>query len=345
MKSRFLACAGALVLFFMVAALGAEQATTDNKSEAALASTRKEREPLSRRDLQALLKAGVSPRRMEVLVRQYGVSFEMTEVAEDQLRRAGATEPLLKVIRDVAPKHPAPAAPPPATLLVIDSSPVDAQVYVDDEPEGTTGPEGMLKLSRLPPGNHKIRLSAPGYADRMRNVQLSPEGSTHLVVSLESVKRQTAAALEPKPDVESAPDRGLALPVPASGRVWKSVTTGKEYRVRLERDLLHAEWINISPALAKGGAYIRSELRRAGTKWAGTSRLHLPCESVEDNKPVRNWCLLETRIEIDAITSDRITGRGESLRRFDCRVCKILETRWAKFEWVPEGQKAGGGTR
>ena len=336
MRLRLLAGAGALVLLLTAVGFAAGQATKNKKSEAAPAAAQKDREPLLRRDVQALLKAGVPPARMEVLVRQYGVSFEMTEQTEDQLRRAGATEGLLKLIRDVAPKHAAPTPPSPTPLLVIDSSPVNAQVYVDDEPVGTTGSEGMLKLSRLPPGNHKIRLSATGYADRVRNVQLSAGGITQLVLSLEAVKRETAAALEPKPSVELSSSRGT------SGRVWKSATTGKEFRVWTEGGVLHAEWANVSPALAKGGAYIRSELRRAGTKWAGTSRLYLPCESVEANKPVSNWCLLETKMEIDALTADRITGRGESLKRFDCRTCKMLETGWAEFDWVPKEQKAGG---
>jgi hypothetical protein len=135
---------------------------------------------------------------------------------------------------------------------------------------------------------------------------------------------------------------GPAPAAPTSPRLWKSETTGKEFRVWTEGGVFHAEWVNVSPGLAKGGAYIRSELRRAGTKWAGTSHLYLPCESLEANKPVSNWCLLETKMEIDALTADRIAGRGESLKRFDCRVCKILETGWAEFEWAPKEQKAEG---
>jgi hypothetical protein len=133
-----------------------------------------------------------------------------------------------------------------------------------------------------------------------------------------------------------------ASAAPASARLWKSETTGKEFRVWTEKGVLHAEWVNVPLRLAKGGAYIHSELRRTGSKWAGTSKLRLPCESVEDNKPVSNWCSLETKMEIESSTAERITGRGESLRRFDCRVCKILETGWADFEWVPKEPEAGG---
>ncbi len=49
-----------------------------------------------------------------------------------------------------------------------------------------------------------------------------------------------------------------------------------------------------------------------------------------------NWCHLVTKIEFDNVGADRITGRGEGLRRFDCANCKILETAWVNFEWVPK---------
>lgn len=124
--------------------------------------------------------------------------------------------------------------------------------------------------------------------------------------------------------------------IPAVSRVWKSETTGKEYRVWIENERFHAEWVNIPPELAQRGAYIRSECRRAGSKWIGTSHSYLPCESVEKNKAVRNWCRLLTRIEIDTVAADRITGRGEGVRRFDCQSCKILERVWKDFQWVPK---------
>jgi hypothetical protein len=117
-------------------------------------------------------------------------------------------------------------------------------------------------------------------------------------------------------------------------RVWRSLTTGKEYSVRVTGQTFYAEWVNIPPALVQGGAYIRSECRRAGTRWVGTSRSHLPCDTMEGTRHVQNWCNLVTGIEIDSMTTDRITGRAEALRRFDCEHCRILEKVWAKFEWA-----------
>lgn len=119
-------------------------------------------------------------------------------------------------------------------------------------------------------------------------------------------------------------------------QVWRSLTTGKEYSVRVDGGTLYAEWVNIPPALTQRGAYIRSECRRVGTRWVGISRSYLPCDTMEGNKRVQNWCNLLTKIEVDSISADRIIGRAEGLRRFDCERCKILETVWKDFEWVPK---------
>lgn len=124
-----------------------------------------------------------------------------------------------------------------------------------------------------------------------------------------------------------------------AGTLWKSETTGRTYRVRVEAQTLRAEWSNVPTDLSKRGAYIRSEARPAGQRWVGTSRSQLPCAAQTGaTASVTNWCLLITRIEFDRVAPTRITGRGETLKRFDCQTCKILETGWANFTWVPQAQ-------
>jgi hypothetical protein len=134
-----------------------------------------------------------------------------------------------------------------------------------------------------------------------------------------------------------APDRKPpAQPVPTSARVWRSITTRREYRVWVENDRLHTEWVNLPPAAVQAGAYVRSESQRAGSKWVGTARSYLPCDTTEASGRVSNRCKLLTKIEFTALTPDRITGRAEALRRWDCARCQILETVWKEFEWVPK---------
>lgn len=138
---------------------------------------------------------------------------------------------------------------------------------------------------------------------------------------------------------QSKPPATSHLPpaFPAPSGVWRSQTTGKEYRVRIENEQLRVEWVNIPAALAQRGAYIRTDCRRVGTKWIGTSRIFLPCPVLLGLKERGGkWCHLQTRTEIDAVTQDRITGHTEGLRRFDCQNCRALETAWREFVWVPK---------
>ncbi|MGA2074969.1 MAG: hypothetical protein ABSH52_15865 [Terriglobia bacterium] len=118
-------------------------------------------------------------------------------------------------------------------------------------------------------------------------------------------------------------------------QVWKSVATGKEYRVKVEGDRFTAEWSNIPPQAAKQGAYIRSECRRAGTRWIGTSRVLLGC-ALPDGKT--KMCPMLLRFEVDFISPDRITGGGEILRDFDCGTCQVRKTGWGPFAWTPKKQ-------
>jgi hypothetical protein len=123
---------------------------------------------------------------------------------------------------------------------------------------------------------------------------------------------------------------------PASGwQRWKSKTTGKIYRVKIAADHFEAEWVNIPPAARKQGAYIRSECRRAGTKWIGTTRAFLPCALPGPKKETRT-CAMTFRFEVDSISPTRIQGAGETLKDFDCGKCQVLQTGWGKFVWVPE---------
>lgn len=152
--------------------------------------------------------------------------------------------------------------------------------------------------------------------------------------SLLQIAALPLAGQEAKPSAKTRPPQVTRPPA----QVWRSLTTGKEYSVRISGQTLFAEWVNIPPPLVQGGAYIRSECRRVGARWVGISRSYLPCDTMEGNRRVKNWCNLLTKIEIDSMTADRIKGRAEALRRFDCERCRILEKVWANFDWVPKPQ-------
>jgi hypothetical protein len=135
-----------------------------------------------------------------------------------------------------------------------------------------------------------------------------------------------------KPAGKEQPTQAVSPPA----KVWRSTTTGRDYRVWVDKDRLYTEGVNLPPALVRVGGYVRSESRRVGSKWMGTVHSYLPCETTESNERISNRCHLETKIEIDSMTADRITGRAQTLRKFDCSACRVIEAAWADFVWVPK---------
>ncbi len=120
-------------------------------------------------------------------------------------------------------------------------------------------------------------------------------------------------------------------------RIWKSKVTPHEYRVRIEKDTFYAEWVNRSAAAVQQGLYIRSECHRVGDKWVGTSHARLACSKDKSaGTKGENLCSMTLRFEVNSITPEKITGRGETLKSFDCGKCQVLQTGWGDFVWVPK---------
>ncbi len=177
---------------------------------------------LGKGEIIQMLKNGMEPAQLGQMARQYGVSFEMTPETAKELRDAGASDSLITLLKEVAPKpaapketpapEPAPAASP---VLLIDSKPGGAQVYVDDEPVGKAGPEGRLKLSTLSAGQHRLRLSLEGYKDNEQSFEMRAGETVRMVVSLEAVPPPAPA---PQP-LAPAPTQPTSAPTRTAPRV------------------------------------------------------------------------------------------------------------------------------
>jgi hypothetical protein len=93
------------------------------------------------------------------------------------------------------------AAPPAHPILVIQSTPGGAQVYVDDELLGTTGPDGRLRISTLKPGKHTLRLSLGGQSYGQGEINLVAGKSLTKAVTLDgqaTVANPTAKTTSPQ---------------------------------------------------------------------------------------------------------------------------------------------------
>ncbi len=136
--------------------------------------------------------------------------------------------------------------------------------------------------------------------------------------------------------IPKAQEPGRKEPARASGgELWKSETSGKVFRVRVENGVFHSDCVSLAPALTRKGAHIRARCPRVGSKWRGTSEIYLPCAAGESRTAaVSNWCRMTMGMEVLSMTSDRITGQMETPRVFDCVHCKVAEAVWRPFVWV-----------
>ncbi|HUY15156.1 MAG TPA: hypothetical protein VMX16_16235 [Terriglobia bacterium] len=133
--------------------------------------------------------------------------------------------------------------------------------------------------------------------------------------------------------VHSTPHPAASIPA-----VWKSETTKSEYRIQVSANSFTAVWTNIPKPMQQQGAYVRTECRRMGSKWIGTTRSYLPFScgaGSAGHPPAVHWCHILTRTEISSIAPGRIEGRGEALKSFDCDHCRILQKEWKPFTWAP----------
>jgi len=131
----------------------------------------------------------------------------------------------------------------------------------------------------------------------------------------------------PKPSTESA-----QFP-----KLWHSAATKHDFRVDVTGDVFHAEWVNIPAAVAKQGAYIRTECRWAGSKWVGSSKINMLFDV--PGAPAGNdtkMCALTVRFEVDSISAQKITGHSESIHAFDVDTCRAEQTKWGEFTWIPK---------
>jgi hypothetical protein len=78
--------------------------------------------------------------------------------------------PSTAATRTPDPNRPSPRAP----VLDLTTQPPGARVFIDDEPLGRSDPQtGRLRLTTLRPGTHRLRLSADGYDDLVRDIALA----------------------------------------------------------------------------------------------------------------------------------------------------------------------------
>lgn len=120
--------------------------------------------------------------------------------------------------------------------------------------------------------------------------------------------------------------------------VWTSLTSGRDYKIRVEGDYIYTEWL-LPESLRNSAAFLRCELKREESRWVGKCRSNLPytCSSTWYGA-YTNWCLLGGQLIITSMSPRRIEGEGDGWepKDFDCGKCRVKKVTRKSFVWIPK---------
>jgi hypothetical protein len=100
--------------------------------------------------------------------------------------------------------------------MLIKSTPGEAEVYLNDEPKGTTSSKGEIRLPDLAPGTYDLRVSLSGYRSFEQNMTVEAGEAQTVYVTLvptspATTPKDTPAAPQPTQTITN-PSRGLPVP-------------------------------------------------------------------------------------------------------------------------------------
>jgi S1-C subfamily serine protease len=115
-------------------------------------------------------------------------------------------------------------------------------------------------------------------------------------------------------------------------RLWTSLTSGRDFKLRIDGDYIYTEWVNMPSALQSSGASMRQELKKAGDRWVGKTYWFFPSNYRGSVK----WCRTETELEINRVSESRIEGQAQGWGAYDVKNCKPEKVESKPFTWIPK---------
>jgi hypothetical protein len=115
-------------------------------------------------------------------------------------------------------------------------------------------------------------------------------------------------------------------------RVWTSMTTARDYKLRMDGEHIYMQWVTLPSNLAATQAFARADLNKLGTKWVGKSVTLLPYST----RISQVWCRMETEMEIDSVTDSRIEGKSMSWQSTDVKKCQPVKAEFKDFVLIPK---------
>jgi len=131
-------------------------------------------QPFSLEQIRGLL--DVHPDRLSKAILNRGLAFEATPENLESLRKSGASERLIDIIRQrararVQPLPPPPLLPPPAGGIVLKCSPAECNIAIDGKPNGSTK-SGSLEIQGLPPREIVVDFERDGYIGQQKTIAI-----------------------------------------------------------------------------------------------------------------------------------------------------------------------------
>ncbi len=152
--------------------------------------------PLSTKDVTELLQGSVPSSEIARVVGENGISFRISDELENQFRAAGATDELIEALKKASqPEQTTPPAPTTG-MLKVQSQPGEAQVYINDEPQGITSPGGELRLSGLASGTYRLRVALVGYKTWENSISITAGETVTAFVTLDKQNLSPAVTLD-----------------------------------------------------------------------------------------------------------------------------------------------------
>jgi hypothetical protein len=173
--------------------------------------------PLNEQEVIELLEGGVPSGRVSEIVDDRGIDFEFTSDIEHKVRDAGGADDVIAALRQASQRR-AESQRPRTGGLVIKTTPGESQIYLNDELQGMTSPEGEIRLPDLQPGTYTLRVSLLGYQsyEKPMTVTAGEEQTVYVTLMQKSpvmTPKDNPAPSEPLPPVAAL---STGIPVPGA---------------------------------------------------------------------------------------------------------------------------------
>ena len=130
-------------------------------------------QPMTKQQVLELLGAKLTNQRIEELLHQRGIDFEVDDDYVRSLRKAGANDQLIAVVRAAGKK---------TDQVTVETSP-NAQVSLDGTPQGQADAQGVLQFpARL--GDHTLKVASAGKQDFTQTLSLTEGQPLRIVATL-----------------------------------------------------------------------------------------------------------------------------------------------------------------